>query len=486
MANSPALTVKVIEAAPMLELLDPARITVKNVRRANPDQQFIESVRELGNFQPIGVLRAPDGELILRFGLQRLQACIETGRKVLAMVVDGAAGTSEADIERIFLQLDENDRRRDLTAGERAGAVAELFELGATERAVSRRTGLNKTELAAARTAAASATARTLAAQYPLTMDQLAVVAEFDGDQETAAELAKAAQDNPGQFPHLAERARNDRADAAMVAARAAELTDEGVTVTDQLLSYENRIMYWAGPDGKQLTPETHRNCPGSTVWLQAWGYQPRQVQEAWYCTDPKTHGHKKYRNTGEPEKSAEEATAERRRVREGNDAWRAATAVRERWLREVLLARKALPDGAALFIARAIAAADHHMFNAMSSMSGGTHTGARRLLGVEKDSRTGYTTNGREWVTPLVDSLNGVSEQRAQMITLALVLGAYEEQAADPQTWRHPSPPPQEYLTVLASWGYPPSPIEQGVVDAASGTTAAAVPAADEETDRG
>lgn len=466
MANSPALTVKVIEAAPMLELLDPARITVKNVRRANPDQQFIESIRELGNFQPIGVLRAPDGELILRFGLQRLQACIETGRKVLAMVVDGAAGTSEADIERIFLQLDENDRRRDLTAGERAGAVAELFELGATERAVSRRTGLNKTELAAARTAAASATARTLAAQYPLTMDQLAVVAEFDGDQETAAELAKAAQDNPGQFPHLAERARNDRADAAMVAARAAELATEGITVTTAAFPYEHALMYWAGPDRQQLTAATHRDCPGHVVALYPWGNNPRQVRESYSCADPGANGHKKYRDSALNGKSDEEATAERRRVREGNDAWRSATTVRQQWLRDTLLARKDVPAGAVLFIARAIAGAENHMINALTTMGGGRHKSARELLGgIEKDS---YERAEDGWVSPLVKSLEGISEQRAHMITLALIVGAHEDLAADTDTWRRPSRAACQYLTALASWGYTLSPIEQTVVDAA------------------
>ena len=483
MANSPAVTVKVIEPAPYLELLDPARITVKNVRRANPDQQFIESIRELGNFQPIGVLRTPDGELILRFGLQRLQACIETGRKVLAMVIDGTAGTSDADIERILLQLAENDRRRDLTAGERAGAVAELFALGADARTVGRRTGLGKSEIAAARKTAKSETARTLAAQYPLTLDQAAVIAEFDDTPELATDLAEVARDNPAQFAHAAEMARDERDEAAMIGARAAELTAQGYTVSSERPHYENMLSYWGAPDGKPLDPENHKDCPGSIVALQAHGYgESRRVSESWFCTDPQGNGHKKRSGNGQPAKDPEEAVAERKLVRENNTAWRAATTVRQRWLRDVLLARKDLPAGAALFIARAIAGAENHMINALTTMGGGRHKSARELLGnIEKDT---YDQAKGGWTSPLVESIAGISEQRAHMISLALIVGAYEDLAADTDTWRHPSRAACEYFTALESWEYTLSPIEQGVVDAArtAKTPAAAAATAGEE----
>src|ERR1700722_4049189 len=324
MTKAPApVTVRVIEAAPMLEMLDPARISVKNIRTAQPDKEFIESIRELGNVQPIGVLRTAEGELVLRFGLQRLQACIETGRKVLAMTVDGTTGTPAAEIERIFLQMEENDKRKDLTAGERAGAVAELFSYGADERTVTRRTGLNKTEIAMARATAASETARTLAAQYPLDLAQAAVVAEFEDDQETALELAKAARDNPNQFAHLAERARGERADAAMVAARAAELTAQGITAVQDRQPWENGLTSLKGPNGKQLTPKTHKSCPGNVVILNVTGYQTRRVEESWYCTDPKGNGHKKFRAHAGSDKDPAEAAAERRRVIDGHKAWR-------------------------------------------------------------------------------------------------------------------------------------------------------------------
>lgn len=483
MMAKPAMTIKVIEAAPTLEVLDPKRITVRNIRDVKPDKEFTESIRELGNVQPIAVLRTPDGELVLNFGLQRLQACILTGRKVLAMVVDGTTGTDEAEIARIFLQLAENDRRKDLTAAERAGAVEALFAYGADERTIGRRTGLSKAEIAAARATAASETARTLASQYPLTLDQAAVIAEFDDDQETAAQLAEFARDEPAQFAHAAQQAREERAEAAMIAARAAELAELGITVAGKAPGYEKQIKYLAGEDGKPLNEENHKDCPGSVAVLQVAGYGDNEhVTETWYCTDPHKYRHQKRVSHGEaPERTIEEAAAERRRIIANNKDWRAATTVRQRWLRDVLIARKAtVPDGAFLFIARAIAAADHPISNALSTMSGGKHKTARELLGgIGKDT---YDYKTQVTTSPLADSLSGISEPHAQLLTLALVVGAYEDQAADVDTWKTRPRTAQEYLTALAGWGYPLSPIEQTVIDVAASHSEATAAAAGEE----
>jgi ParB family chromosome partitioning protein len=451
-----------------LELLDPAEIEIRNLRDVEPDQDLIDSVRRDWLLQPVGVLRTRDGELVLRFGQRRLKACIAAGRHVPALVVDGTTGTTQAEIDRIFLQLAENDNRKDLTAAERASAVATLFELGATTADVTRRTGYGKGEIAAARKAAGSETALTLAAQYPLTLEQLAVITEFDDSPGIATGLAETARDNPAQFTHAAQLARDEREGAAMLAARAAELASQGHTVTTERQHYENLLTYWAGPDRKQLTPETHKDCPGAVVVPYATGHSDsRRIGESWYCTDPRGNGHKKFRS-GQPERNPEEASAERSMVLKNNQAWRSAATVRRQWLRDVLLQRKDLPAGADLLIARAIAAADNFFLSALSTMSGGTHKTARELLGTGK---AGYEDYQR--VDPLLGLLEGVSEQRAHMITLALVLGAYEEQAADPYTWRHPGQPARQYLTALAGWGYTPSAIEQGVIDAARGVAA-------------
>lgn len=444
-----------------LELLDPAKITVRNIRQAKPSQRLIDSIRENGVRQPIGVLRTPDGELVLRFGDRRRQACMEVGCDVQAIVIEGTAGTPDAELDRIFEQLDENDNREDLTAGDRAAAVEALFTLGATVAVVTRKTGLGKDEIAAARTAAASQTARTLAAQYPLDLAQAAVIAEFDDDPETATELAETARDIPSRFAHEAQRARDQRADAAAIAAHAAGLAEKGITVVTERPDYNNNINSWASSAGKQLTEKNHKDCPGNVVLLYMAGFNTRKVGESWYCTDPKGNGHKHLTGSGKPETNKEEATAERRKVIANNKAWRSATVVRQQWIRDILLARKTVPAGAAAFTARAIAETDYALTRVMSGAAGTRHALARTWLGVAGDKylNGAYTTN-------LADTLNGVSEQRAQMITLTLITGAYEEVASEADGWRNQRQVTRQYLAALASWGYPPSEIEQGLID--------------------
>lgn len=458
MMAKPPVTVRVIEAAPMLELLDPKRITVKNVREAKPDREFIESIRDLGNVQPIGVLQTPDNELVLRFGLQRLQACIETGRKVLAMVVDGTTGTDEAEIERIFLQLAENDRRTDLTSGERALAVATLFDLGVDTTEISRQTGLGKKDLAAVRKIAASETARTVAGQYPLDLEQTAAIAEFDDDLSVVHELADAAREGKGRFAHTLQRARDTRLDAKAIAAHAAKLEKRGITVTVERQHWDNLLSDWADGSGVQLTPETHLKCPGNLVVLStSYGHK---ASESWYCADPKGNGHKRHRSSGTAGQSPEDAAAERKKVLAGNKAWRSAEKVRRAWLREFLSRPKA-PDGALQFTLEAFAEGDGRLRRAMEHGSDGQHPTARELLGLPAGAGSSWSRSAEVWT-----AMKAASPARAQVIALAMVLGAFEG-STGVHSWRSPHAENAAYLEALAGWGYELSDIEQELVTA-------------------
>jgi ParB family chromosome partitioning protein len=456
-------TASVKTPAMTLEVLDPAAITVVgNIRDAQPSKELIDSIRANWVRQPIGVLRTPDGELVLRFGARRRLACIEVGCQVPAVVVEGTAGTTEAEIARILEQWDENENREGLTTADRAAAVAQLFDLGANAVTVKKMTGYERTEIAAARKTHASDTARTLAHQYPLDMLQAAAIAEFDDEPAIAKHLAVTAVDQPGQFDHQVQQCRDKRTERAMKAARAAELDGQGIKVSDDAIHYENGLNYWVDTDGNRLDPASHKDCPGNVVVLYVMGHgDNRYVDESWYCTDPKANGHKKRHDSGQPETSPED----KRRVREGNSAWRSATTVRQRWLTDVLLHGKDLPAGAALFTVKALAAADSYLIRSFTSMSGGRHKTARALLGgIEADS--GYSGYG-DYKSPLADSLTGASEQRAHLVTFALVIGACEWLTADTMTWRTPQRASAEYLTALAGWGYDLAPCEQAVVDA-------------------
>lgn len=141
-----------------LEMLDPETITVRNIRDAKPSKRLIASIRDYGVLQPIGVLRTPDSELVLRFGARRRLACIEVGCPVPANVIEGTAGTTGAEVNRIFEQLDENDNREAITAADRAKAVQDLLDLDVKPAMVARESGLDKSAIAAVWKVATSAT----------------------------------------------------------------------------------------------------------------------------------------------------------------------------------------------------------------------------------------------------------------------------------------------------------------------------------------
>jgi ParB family chromosome partitioning protein len=373
-----------------------------------------------------------------------------------ADVVEGTTGTPQAEIDRIFEQLDENDSRKDLTAADRARAVQELLDLGVKPTVVARKTGLSKDEVAAASKVAASDVARTLAEQYPLDLVQSAAIAEFEDDGEAVKKLKEAAQDGRGKFAHALQAARDARTDREAIAARVTELKERGITVTSGFMSYENALEQLTGPDGNRLTPETHEKCPGNVVIVSiGWSHN---VRESWYCTDPKANGHKRYRFSSNGNTQSSE---DRKKVLAGNKAWRSAEKVRLDWLRE-FLARPKAPADAVQYTLQAFALADHHLRFAMDHRASGQHATARELLGLPR-------AEGSVWSTPpeVYTAMTQANPQRAQVIALAIVLGAHEGQTGV-HSWRNPTMETANYLETLARWGYDLSEIEQNLVTGA------------------
>jgi ParB family chromosome partitioning protein len=106
---------------------------------------------------------------------------------------------------------------------------------------------------------------------------------------------------------------------------------------------------------------------------------------------------------------SDQETKAERQRVFRNNKAWRAAEAVRRDWLK-AFVARKSAPKGAQCFTFGELAIGGYQLCDAMQKH----HRLGRELLGMIDEG-------------VLISMLKNAGEARAQMITLALVLGAHE-----------------------------------------------------------
>lgn len=435
--------------------VDPRTLVLEvNVRAdAALTPEFVGSIKTHGVLTPILVQRADDA-LHVRAGQRRTLAAIEAGRPTIpAYVVDG--DTDEA--RRIIEQMVENDHRAALADRDRVAAFQQLSLLGLSAAQIAKRTSTKKDRVTTALTVAASDVAAAVTAKYDLTLDQAAVVAEFDGDPEAVKALTVAAVDKPEQFGHIAQRLRDDRAEAQAIAGLTASLAEAGTPVIDQP-SWEDktikRLLDLATLDGDEripLTPETHEQCPGRAAWISAnW----QGVQAVHVCTDPTGNGHvDRYARSGGTERQAgpmsEEQKAERRQIIANNKAWKSAQVVRRDWL-ATFAARKTSPKDAATFLAGRLVASVYSLDKAYTQ---GRHRLARVLLGLPEHAGYGEPD-------PLANLLTTATPARAQHIALVLVLAAIED-GTGTHTWRNPGEQDRAYFTALTAWGYSPSDVE-------------------------
>jgi ParB family transcriptional regulator, chromosome partitioning protein len=326
--------------------------------------------------------------------------------------------------------------------------------------------------------------ARSASERYDfLTLDQAAVVAEFEDDDETVKVLVVAARE--GRFEHVLQRARDQRAETEARREFVAALEASGLRVIDRP-PYDSPVVglhRLIDAEGDYVDAEAHRHCPGHVVWPQqsyvevdAHGREVDDHTELtedqedqlrselrWVavegCDDPVAHGHRDA-YTAAPgngdkgradlsEQEREQARAERRRVIENNKAWASAETVRREWLAK-FVTRKSGPKHADLFIATALA------LDAETATSiGGNHIAAT-WLGCEQ------STYGRS--TALADTIAEANGARAKMLTLAIILAGYEDRI-DRNAWRSPTSEHRRYLRFLADCGYNLAEVEELVI---------------------
>jgi ParB family chromosome partitioning protein len=496
-------------ATPAVEYYQPKDLlTDKNVR-LDPrlDAEFKASVKEHGVLQPVIAVQTADGRIRVRMGHRRVLAAAAAKIQVPVLVIGQEGDDKAEDAARIMAQYAENTHRAALTTRETVALVQDLLDLGVTDAQLRRKTGLSKEQVTAAKTASKSTGALEFADTWQsLTLEQTAVIAEFDGDPEALAELADAS--GRGQVDHVAQQLRDSAEERAQKKQLLEELTAAGVTMLDSPM-YKQQLSYLANEAGERLTAENHAACPGHVAWISQQAVrvavgatlasgiraadadlddeddyvdgeededededavEPEMVwRHRWVanyaCTDPAANGHAdRYGRGGgakKPEKDA--ASAERRAVLDGNKAWRAAEKVRRRWLKE-FLTRNTPPDGSLRITLSALVGEHHEVRHSIEQ----GHKLAHELLGLTAPAYGGTRDD-------LVALIDGSSEARAQVIALGLVLAAYEEHL-DVNTWRPPrggagsqyyraaQTHAATYLNLLAVWGYGLSDIESKV----------------------
>ncbi|MFC0862452.1 ParB/RepB/Spo0J family partition protein [Sphaerimonospora cavernae] len=414
---------------------------------------------------PVHVIPIPadhqraEGEEDYRFwvtkGNRRLAAARSKDLPDLLCLVDLAKAGDRAALFIDMVVENDDEFRHGLTAVEQAQALFEAHQAGASRTRLQKITGRSRRQIGEALTAGGmSATTRQMAGQmdYEWTLEDLALLAEFDGDEEALAEIHERLRWG-GKVRYVVERVRTERAEAAEQARLRAELEQVGISVTEQLPPGAIPLARLADAvDG--FDPETHATCAGHGVYFHSFD----KTTAVAYCTTPDRHGHAAPAApvvTG----TAEPGTAddlERRLVIEGNRAWKASAVVRQEWV-TALLARTTAPKPVLAWVARQLVEMPDPLCDKLAAAR---HSPLWATL----------TGNFR------VESAVTVRPGRLPLLALAPIVVAYEHQMTVPDTarytWRQDRSGPvsrahaRGYLSLLAQLGYPPTPIEQAIID--------------------
>ena len=429
---------------------------------------FVESIAVNGVLVALRI--TPDGDSFRVIdGGRRLAAALKAG--VTEVPYDLVSDRAGDEAGQYLDMINMNRHRNPLTPLEEADALFAAKEAGATKTRLRKAAGLTSASvngaLAAARLSDETrATVEGLDEQ--LSLDELAVLAEFDGDPDAIARLTVAA--SCGILEHEAELLRQARAEQAEHQRIRGELESAGFAITE-ILPANGQYLTMLGQDGDDLTPDSHAACPGRGVFFRSYDL----LTPVHFCTSPDQYGHT-FRHAGQSRPAAADGRAgipfpdggtpdpadtdpSRRLVIQGNREWKAAGEVRKRWLATQLFGRRTAPREAAPFVARQLLTMPDPLRSGLAA--------AHSMV-----SFTEITGRGdHDWL----EICDTAPAGRLPLVMLGPIATAYEHAMTDGEgrnTWRTDrySPCPRteaaSYLRFLASIGYQLSGIEQAVAD--------------------
>lgn len=436
------------QAAGTIIEVDPTTLTIAtNVRTTvTVEKDFVASVKEHGILQPPMVTTSDTGYDVV-FGQRRVLAAIEAGLTLIpAYLVD----KKEADTARVIDQLTENDQREQLTDAERIGGYKQLALAGLSINVIAKKTGAKRLRVEKALKVADSPAAEIITALPEVTLDQAAIITEFDDDPEAIEVLGRALAESPARLGHLAEQIRKDRARKMALADAVTMIEAAGLTAVDPPADV------WAGPlrplrqlyttekRNTHVTEETHTECPGRVAFPEAdWDWSTERFTPGFVeaCSDWKAHGHYLYSDSasGSSAPLSDEEKEARKLARENNKLWVAATAVRTTFIKE-LLQRKDLPTGWELVVARYIS-------SSLGGMDYRIRSTVENLFDIGKHRS--------------LEAALAANPNRAGQLALAAALGDIEGSLEYGKSgWKHPYTP--QHLRQLSAWGYTLSELEE------------------------
>ncbi len=328
-------------------LIDPTLLQAgSNIRgdlRVGPE--FVETIAGLGVLKDIDVYPTLTGLVVLD-GHRRHRAAIEAGLETVPVRIVDVAN----DLDRIGLQLTENDEHAHTSTVDRARAINQLVLMGLPASELRKR-GVKASEATLARRVAnASQEVADLGESASLGLDDLAKIAEAEADlpEDIAGMVVEEIREAPGKIDHFLERARDEARRRALYEDEVLDLRQQGITVIrredfDEGFPKTNQYL-WNLVDEYDNRVEPHDNCPGNAAYVSVIGSGDyMRAQTCFVCVDYASHGHftreDRARTTQEVDRAAT-IEANRQAAQEGE--------VRRAWIKDVLLKRP-LPKDTAL-----------------------------------------------------------------------------------------------------------------------------------------
>lgn len=414
-------------------LVDPTLLQAgSNVRtdlRVGPE--FVETIAGLGVLKDIDVYPTLTGLVVLD-GHRRHRAAIEAGLETVPVRIVDVAN----DLDRIGLQLTENDEHAHTSTVDRARAINQLVLMGLPA-AELRKRGVRASEATLARRVAnASQEVAALGESANLGLDDLAKIAEAEADlpEDIAGMVVEEIREAPGKIDHFLERARDEARRRQVYEDEVLDLRQQGIHVITDDEFYDgfpktNQYL-WNLVDEYGNSVEPHDNCPGNAAYVSVIGSgEYTSAQTRFVCMDYASHGHftreDRARTTQEADRAAV-IEANRQAAQEGE--------VRRAWIKDVLFKRKALPKDTALL--------EMPIIYNQAQVSDASQTKGRALINFD-DMGFGLT----------------MSAAQAAKARLAWCIGVLEG-GMGRDYWRSPRSERfdslvQLYLRTLEHWGY-------------------------------
>ena len=307
--------------------------------------EFVETIKGMGVLKDLDVYPTLTGLVVLD-GHRRHRAAIEAGLETVPVRIVDVAN----DLDRIGLQLTENDEHAHTSTVDRARAINQLVLMGLPA-AELRKRGVRASEATMARRVAnASQEVADLGESATLGLDDLAKIAEAEDElpEDIAGMIVEEIRRDPGRIDHFLERARDKARRRQLYEDEVLDLRQQGFTIIhyedfDEGFPKTNQYL-WNLVDeyGKKVEP--HDNCPGNAAYVSVIGSGDYMRAHACFvCLDYASHGHftreDRARTTQEVDRAAL-VEADRQAAQEGE--------VRRAWIKDVLFKRP-LPKDTAL-----------------------------------------------------------------------------------------------------------------------------------------